>query len=607
MHCFRKHIVLSLSLTVVFLLLSYSIVFAQANWYTCIVDSNVIDADEWEAAKTCMQIDDYHAPCISYVKGPFNGERFELKLALVEGENDWYSVLVDPDTWGYASFALNSSIYDANISYRYGHMYGQGILKRAYQDYPGWFTETVDPATGLQDPAIAFNSADNPVIVYGSGTYPDPQNMKMAEWSGVDWNISIIDPNGKCEEISLAYDSQGHPHISYVLTSGGCFLKYAHWNGINWEFEVLDTITSGYSTSIALDSNDQPHIAYHYATEGIWYTNKVGTIWETDQVEDENAWYARLAFHPNGKPCLAYYLADQGALKFATIMNDEWVTQIIEDDPDPSIRIGRFPSIAKDYFSAINISYYYHEAGQPCMLKCASGYFPRPQIELTPENPPIQIPANGGSFQFNIAVENNSMEPDTIAVWSMIYGPGSREFGPIIRVEDMIVSAGWSGNVNRIQEIPAIAPPGNYSYRAYLGAAYPSVISMDLFLFEKLETADGSSRIETWNCRGESFTAEYESVNEKAGIVPSQSSIFSAAPNPFNASTTIDFNLQISEYITLAIYDITGREVESLITGHSSAGQHSVVWDARDYASGVYFVKLEAGKSIKTQKLLLLK
>ena len=78
-------------------------------------------------------------------------------------------------------------------------------------------------------------------------------------------------------------------------------------------------------------------------------------------------------------------------------------------------------------------------------------------------------------------------------------------------------------------------------------------------------------------------------------------------PNPFNHQATISFDLPVAGDISLKVFDITGREVTTLVNGQSSPGQHEVVWDAERVASGVYFVRLEAGKFAQTRKILLVK
>ena len=80
-----------------------------------------------------------------------------------------------------------------------------------------------------------------------------------------------------------------------------------------------------------------------------------------------------------------------------------------------------------------------------------------------------------------------------------------------------------------------------------------------------------------------------------------------AYPNPFNPTTKISFTLPVQRDVTISIYNLQGSEVTSLVNGNIEAGYHSVQWNARNYSSGVYFIKIFAGDYQNTQKLVLLK
>ncbi len=78
-------------------------------------------------------------------------------------------------------------------------------------------------------------------------------------------------------------------------------------------------------------------------------------------------------------------------------------------------------------------------------------------------------------------------------------------------------------------------------------------------------------------------------------------------PNPFNASTTISYDLPEKADISLEIYDILGRKIEMLISTTQPAGHHQAVWHAGDLPSGVYFYKLTTGEHTRTEKMVLMK
>ena len=78
-------------------------------------------------------------------------------------------------------------------------------------------------------------------------------------------------------------------------------------------------------------------------------------------------------------------------------------------------------------------------------------------------------------------------------------------------------------------------------------------------------------------------------------------------PNPFNPSTVIRFQLSTTAAVTLKIFDVLGREIQTLIEQKLTAGDYRASWDGTRFASGVYFCRLQAGDFVQTKKLLLLK
>lgn len=78
-------------------------------------------------------------------------------------------------------------------------------------------------------------------------------------------------------------------------------------------------------------------------------------------------------------------------------------------------------------------------------------------------------------------------------------------------------------------------------------------------------------------------------------------------PNPFNPTTNISYNLPQAGNVHLAIYDISGRQVELLVHSVQSAGRHSIKWNAENQPSGVYLYRLMTNNFIATKKLLLIK
>ncbi len=78
-------------------------------------------------------------------------------------------------------------------------------------------------------------------------------------------------------------------------------------------------------------------------------------------------------------------------------------------------------------------------------------------------------------------------------------------------------------------------------------------------------------------------------------------------PNPFNPSTTIGYQISSASKVTLKLYDILGREIETLVNDFKPAGKYSVSINADKLASGVYIYKLQAGNYSDSKKMILIK
>jgi len=92
--------------------------------------------------------------------------------------------------------------------------------------------------------------------------------------------------------------------------------------------------------------------------------------------------------------------------------------------------------------------------------------------------------------------------------------------------------------------------------------------------------------------------------NNAISLKPSEISL-SLSPNPFNPQTTVEFTLPEAGDVSLKVFDTLGREVQALESGGWGLGKHTVVWDAGDLPSGIYFIRLESGGEVRTVKGLL--
>ena len=94
--------------------------------------------------------------------------------------------------------------------------------------------------------------------------------------------------------------------------------------------------------------------------------------------------------------------------------------------------------------------------------------------------------------------------------------------------------------------------------------------------------------------------------NEKMGL-PAEFALSQNYPNPFNPETVIEYTLSRSGDVSLIVYNLRGEEVALLIDSNMPAGNHRVGWDASNFASGIYFYRLQAGEFVQTRKMVLLR
>ena len=90
-------------------------------------------------------------------------------------------------------------------------------------------------------------------------------------------------------------------------------------------------------------------------------------------------------------------------------------------------------------------------------------------------------------------------------------------------------------------------------------------------------------------------------------VVPLAFMLSQNYPNPFNPTTVISYQLPSSSFVTLKVYDILGRQVETLVEGNQKAGSYRVIFNGDELASGVYFYRITTDRYAATRKMLLLK
>ena len=76
-------------------------------------------------------------------------------------------------------------------------------------------------------------------------------------------------------------------------------------------------------------------------------------------------------------------------------------------------------------------------------------------------------------------------------------------------------------------------------------------------------------------------------------------------PNPFNPSTRISYELQQPAFVTVKVYDLQGRRVQTLVSRFQYAGEHAVTFEAGALPSGVYLYELAVGEAVEHKGMVL--
>lgn len=240
-------------------------------------------------------------------------------------------------------------------------------------------------------------------------------------------------------------------------------------------------------------------------------------------------------------------------------------------------------------------------------------YFNQPpgnvSITLFPQNVPVFIPLAGGSLQFYAQLTNHTAVAQTFDIWTEAVLPSGNVYGPLLQLFNFTLNAGASiypGPLN--QNVPGSAPAGNYIYVAKIGTYPNTVNASSSFYFYKspVLNMDEIQTYSDWEISG--WENAGIAVENASDPIPTEYRIDSVYPNPFNSSTQIRIALPEKSELTVKVFNELGQEVAVLARGNFTAGYQSIVFNARDLSSGIYFIQATVpGKMKQLEKLILLK
>ena len=105
------------------------------------------------------------------------------------------------------------------------------------------------------------------------------------------------------------------------------------------------------------------------------------------------------------------------------------------------------------------------------------------------------------------------------------------------------------------------------------------------------------------------FVADIQigTLNISDNNLPEDFGLVKNYPNPFNPNTTIEYYLGESGMVTMSVYDVNGRLIDSIVNTYQVSGKHSIIWQPNNISSGMYYINLVQGMNIDKMKLMYIK
>ena len=164
----------------------------------------------------------------------------------------------------------------------------------------------------------------------------------------------------------------------------------------------------------------------------------------------------------------------------------------------------------------------------------------------------------------------------------------------------LVGSRQWNGG---IIDVPVMGMDGNESTQGYCNVG-------DVPVFKVVTAANGNSIsiLSSYPSWSPNATYMIDNIYQNESVnIPESLELISIYPNPFNPETTINFSNPIDQHIKINIYNVLGKYIGNIYDNQIASGKHSFKWNAQDYSSGVYFIKIISNNEIATQKVVLIK
>jgi len=398
-------------------------------------------------------------------------------------------------------------------------------------------------------------------------------------WSATE-NLTPEYSNHRINYMRAICDSENNVHLVYMRGSEGYEVLYKKFDGISWTEPELIGYGSSY-LRMNIDTNDRVYATwmigseayFSYWQDGIWsdYAKIGASEYGISDIKFDrnNILYASGTCHTDLRPCLFIY--EKGI--------EEWTS--IEEMPNDTLTLGRVLSISSEDTIFINNSYSTYARSRDIHFSkdMLTDEYSKP-YEYGDKNSPereMYIDQHGylHLFELHFYVYANTNED-----MSLTHSIGKNSY--------------WETTVIDSSD-------ENFSY-SEPNVAFDKINNKFYLLYKQSDKVNSTSRI---FFRSKQNTTGIENSDY---IIAKNHVLYQNYPNPFNNSTKISYSISRTGEVKLNIYNVKGELTQNLINRRLSKGRYSVLLEANNLNSGVYYYRLEVdGVYEETRKMLYLK